>query len=424
MKRVLIFTASLFILASSVFAKNSYNPNGNPLTNRFFDITVDAPVQFSNNYFSIKDLFISNGEPVVIDFRDMAETLPDSGFRAIASATPSAAVNINTKGFGISFETGAELYTNIGIGKDLIDFLGYGNELYEDITASTDMCVDIFTYFKIPVRVTKEKVNFNIAPSFFLPLVHVASNDAKAVIKNSPDGKFNFDVYGRTNMYSLLRSDEFFVDGQFIFDPAMITTSLSQAFKSKNFGFDIEGSIDWKYSKALTVSAGYRIPILPGHLNNVAPMNYLMSYEVSISELSNGAKPESEYGIGESKSCDYVINRPLKLNASFAFDPFHNDCFVLSGMAGFGVRHPFASDISEVKFFPEYNFAVKLSLAGVLTNTYSTSYIDQLFIHQAALGLNLRVIEIDVGASLQSSTFASSFSMTGFGAFATVSIGF
>jgi hypothetical protein len=54
----------------------------------------------------------------------------------------------------------------------------------------------------------------------------------------------------------------------------------------------------------------------------------------------------------------------------------------------------------------------------------SHSYIDQLFRNEFAVAVNIRLVEVDAGISLQSASFAKSFTGAGLGAFVTVSIGF
>ena len=54
----------------------------------------------------------------------------------------------------------------------------------------------------------------------------------------------------------------------------------------------------------------------------------------------------------------------------------------------------------------------------------STEYTDRVFVHQAGLSLNIRLIEITTGLSAQSSDFVKSFTGAGFGAYVYVTVGF
>ena len=91
------------------------------------------------------------------------------------------------------------------------------------------------------------------------------------------------------------------------------------------------------------------------------------------------------------------------------------------GGVGLGVYHPFLEDAFP---YPEYYLSAGLNFLDFLKAKVSTEYTNQLFKHQFAADLNIRIIEIECGVSLQSTNLAKSFSKTGFGGYAVVSFGF
>ena len=119
----------------------------------------------------------------------------------------------------------------------------------------------------------------------------------------------------------------------------------------------------------------------------------------------------------------YEIHRPMKLGISANFHPF-GSLLTTDGYIGVGVRHPFAKDVSETKVYLDYSVAGRLSFWNFLSFEVSHSYMDQLFKNEFAVALNIRLVEVDAGVSLQSASFAKSFKGAGLGAFVTVAIGF
>lgn len=418
MKRLLTFLSLNLILLPLCFAQIS---ESDYFSNRFFEIKTDIPFQFSNNYFSISDIFGTEDGTVVIDLKDMADSLPKSGFNLASSFSPTVGFDINARKFGFGVLAGFDSSANVTLGKELFDFLGYGNELYEDINVDGNVNIDLFAYAKVPVAFNINKFEFLVAPSMFIPIVHCSSDKFYATVSNKADGTIAVNAAADLSLYSIIALSEIIDnEGNFIADMTTVSTMLSNSFQKKTFGFDLEGTVGWNMSDNLKISANYRFPIVPGKLNYKTSYNYSLSYEVTTSTISESTS-DSSSKLGDTEDCVYSINRPLKLNVSADFKPFYNNYFVLSAMGGLGVRHLFSS---EVVYFPEYSFGLKSSLASILTSKLRTSYIEQVFIHQVAFGLNVRVIELEVGISSQSSSFVSALKGSGLGAFVTLQVGF
>ena len=116
------------------------------------------------------------------------------------------------------------------------------------------------------------------------------------------------------------------------------------------------------------------------------------------------------------------------------FHPHHlltGTLLTTTGYLGLGFRHPFASAINqstggvdETQVYVDYSIGGRLSLWNILSLSLSHSYLDEIFKNEVALALNIRLIEVDAGISLQSPSFTKSFSGAGLGAFVTVCVGF
>lgn len=431
MKRLLsLFITSLF-LVTFCFGQSEY------FSKRFIEIKTDVPFQISNNYFTLNDIFGTKDGTIVIDLKDMANSLPKSGLDFRFYTSPNVALNVNARIFAVGINPGVEISSNFRIGKDFFDFLGNGNELYEDIKVDGGANLDIFAYLKIPFAIKIKKINCVFAPSIFVPLLHGTTNDISATIKNTTDSSFKINAKADASLYSMFAlSGIIGEDGKFsseFMDSTSFSFLLSESFRNTNFGFDLSGSLGWDFKDNLTFTANYRIPIYPGKLNYETNYKCSFDYEVDAStiigaEEETEQEQEAEYDFTDeytdSKECKYYINRPLKLNVSADFKPFHNEYFILSGMIGCGVVHPFASNKNEIAFYPEYSLGLKASLASVVTAKFKTAYLEQVFVNQASLGLNVHVIEFNFGISTQSSRFVSALKGSGLGAFVTLQVGF
>lgn len=417
MKKILVTLVALSLTVTSAFSKSFFEK-------RFFEVIADVPVQVSNNYLKISDFQKDN--ELVIDLRQMADTLPASGYRIIAAANPEVGFNINAGPVSTGLFAGLDVYGNIGIGKELFDLLGYGNTLNKDIVVDADAVIDTFLTAKAPITVDIRRVRCTLQSNLFIPIINANASNVNATVKNTTDGRFIIDAKGNVAVntildYNLLMNE----NGGLAMDPSVISGILTQAFMYNAVGFDISGSFDYRLSDMLMLTSNFSIPLRPGKLLFQTPVTVGMGYDISLMDALSKQMSEPEYSFekGECSFNETSINRPLKMNVGFEFSPFETRMIILSGMAGFGIRHPFTKMSGDTKFYPEYSFGARFSLAGAIKGGISTSYTDQLFSQQAALGLSIRIVEVNAGISTQSSTFKTSFQSTGLGAFINVAVG-
>ena len=115
----------------------------------------------------------------------------------------------------------------------------------------------------------------------------------------------------------------------------------------------------------------------------------------------------------------YWISRPFRTGAEIAWRPFGN-WMKFGALLGLGVKYPWTS---EAKPYIEYKGTVEASLFNILGINFSSSYINEVFVHQAGFMLNCRVLEIDCGVSAQGANFKKSCQGSGFGAYTGIRIG-
>lgn len=408
MKKIISAILMTIVLSGSVFA--------NFFSNRYFEIVVNAPFGVSNNTINILDYLFQ--EEVVIDLTEFADTMPEKGFGISAYANPSVATNFYFPHFDLGLKVGANTSVYSSISKDLFDFICKGNE-DENLQVEGTAEGDAFAFFEANLGFKNNKVKFSIVPSIFVPVAHVVCKDAVVTLKNpgedsEDEGKIIYDLAGSVNMYSIYNLKD-------------TDDILSNALGS--IGFDLGGTVEFSLFDFMDLGASIRVPVVPGRFTYQNTREFSMHAETDIQTIAGGnmydeeTYKEFEFPEGEWEETEYYINRPLKMAMKASFKPMGNFLTTTVG-GGLGIRNPFAHDQEEVSVYPEYYFGTKISLADVFAASLSTEYTDQIFSHQLGIVTNLRFVELDLGVSLQSDSFANSFSVSGLGGFATVIIGF
>lgn len=393
---------SLFLVLSVIL---SMGYSKNFLSERFFEIQIGVPADFSNNAISLDDIF---KKELTLDLAKIANEMPSEGLNLIVDAKPYVAINLNIAFIHIGMSAGVDVYEKMGISKDFFDFLGKGNEVGETLTFDFNNYTDLFAFCEADVGIDFSNFSIHVTPSLFVPIFSSSGSVAKVTFLNDEEGNINlnmntnFGVYSNFDMY-----DE---------------NILSDLFSNGN-GFDVGVSASLPFGRKLVFSGKARIPIVPGsyqykyssYYEATTTMNLLDS-SLNSSETNGNIKDFSKEVLEEK----IYINRPMKFNL-YADYLLVGNVLKLRAGGGMGVFRPFLTDSFT---YPEYYFSAGINLFDFIKASISTEYTSQIFKHQIALGINVRLIELDCGVSLQSTDFMKSFSNNGFGAYAIVSIGF
>ena len=393
---------SLFLVLSVIL---SMGYSKNFLSERFFEFQIGVPVDFSNNAISFDDVF---KKELILDLAKIANEMPSEGLNLIVDTKPYVAINLNIAFIHLGMSAGVDVYEKMGISKDFFDFLGKGNEVGETLTFDFNNYTDLFAFCEADVGIDFSNFSIHVTPSLFVPIFSSSGSVAKVTFLNDEEGNINlnmntnFGVYSNFDMY-----DENF---------------LSDLFSNGN-GFDVGVSASLPFGRKLVFSGKARIPIVPGsyqykyssYYEATTTMNLLDS-SLNSSETNGNIKDFSKEVLEEK----IYINRPMKFNL-YADYLLVGNVLKLRAGGGMGVFRPFLTDSFT---YPEYYFSAGINLFDFIKASISTEYTSQIFKHQIALGINVRLIELDCGVSLQSTDFMKSFSNNGFGAYAIVSIGF
>ena len=158
------------------------------------------PITVTNNAFSLKDIL---KEELVIDLAKIADEMPKNGYSVITTVNPSFGWNLNIKDFHFSSFVGVDTFEKFTISKDLFEFFGYGNELYEDLSVAMTTNVDVFAHLDTKASFKAGDFGISIEPSFFLPVAHATTEESKIVVKNDAEGNLGTELIAKAALYTV-----------------------------------------------------------------------------------------------------------------------------------------------------------------------------------------------------------------------------
>lgn len=396
MKRIISLCFILISLFSSAFAYNWFD-------DRYFELSVGSKFGLSNNSLQIGDFLKKD---VVIDLKKLAEQMPENGWTLNSYLLPEVSLRLNLRKVQIALTSGTEVWSEGNVSKDLFNYIGKGNSLYQTVNISQKINADAFAFEEISVGFNIKKFKIVVKPAFFMPVFHAGSSNGLLKMNNLSDGSFNIDYSSDIEIYSA-----FAISG-------------GGGFKG-GLGFDLGGSLSYPLFDFLTLTGNIRVPLVPGRLKYKTVQTTSLNFTTTVDKIINGNLGENNFSSshGDSQSADYLINRPMKFSAAADFTPF-GKWLVFTGGLGLGFRHPFTNDKDSFEFFGEYYLAASLRLLNILKFTFSSEYYEKLFIHQLAFSANARILELVFGLNAQSTDFLKSCSGGGLGGLFAVKIGY
>jgi len=404
MKRIITAIFTILVLSSLVFSEGFFSKN------RFLEIKAGTTVGLSNNILSAPDYMKKD---LVIDLRKIADQCPQNGFQVLANLQPEAAMKISIKSISVGFSIGAELYENMNIDRSLFEFLGYGNSLGQNITAAIKNETELFAYAKVDVGFNLRRLRFSIQPSIFVPLVEIKGNGGTVTAVNDAAGNLNINADLNMEVYTPF-DISFDQDGKIKIN----TDSLEKCMFS-GYGFDVSAALSIPFTKTFSIEADARVPLVPGRIKKKYLVTGAFSLNSPVMQLGNNQIVSETPHCGDAMEADFVINRPFKVHAYLGKSFLNNLLFLRAG-GGICVRRPL---LENSIFYPEYYVGLELNFVNMLKFCVSTQYTDQIFIHQIGSTINIRVLQLDLGASIQSADLKKSFAFSGLGLYAYVTVG-
>ena len=384
---------------------------------RFYEVRFGAEAGFSNNLLAANELL---QKELVIDLPTLYAECPKNGMTFIATANPSSEMNVNVLGVTVGVKTGIDVYEKMNFERGFFEFLGKGNTLGEPLSFGFTNDTDIFAYSQLNVGFKVWKFMVYAQPSVFLPVLSIRNSGGVLTVQNDEDGSIHAALDANFNIFSGFTLTQYDADSGSYKMNNIGADTIDEAIAS-GYGFDLGGTMRLPLGRDLSIDAVARIPMIPGKLNSHASYSAGFTYDAeSIMGLTDAEMETSSGGFGASESETLYINRPLKA-AVYVNQNILGTLLTLRGGAGFGVQRPFSDSFY---IYPEYYLGAELNLADVMKFNVSTQYRDQLFIHQMGGTVNIRLIQVDAGVSVQSANFIKSCQGAGFGAYTYFTLGF
>jgi len=368
------------------------------LKNRGFEIVlVDLNAGFGNSFLAAIDIL---QETAVVNLDDFTR-----GFKADLGVhlTP-VAININWKdkwGFGFDLAK-VSVFGNVDLPENLLQLHQAKNELF-GAGAAVFVDVGIPTFFHI------KKLKLTVRPAVFLPVAYAEPN-IKYTFTEKNNGIL-IDVNYDMHIYSSLSLSKI-ISGSFDFK------EIPDALNISTMGFDFNLGFEYPLFSWLDIGVDMQnIPIKLSVLNQYMRLKGKAFFDSSVIDIadliSGGEFPDNAFGYPEDFTPTYgsgekKILRPFKFLASAVYKPLKNPLLALIPSIGFSLS-PLYATIASV----EGGLKFRVDLANMFITTIGIGYEDRLWRNSVNFVINLKLIELDFGAAVESEDFVKSWQGAG-----------
>ncbi|MDR0411650.1 MAG: hypothetical protein LBH75_06725 [Treponema sp.] len=381
---------------------------------RFVEFGVNGSVGLSNNFAGLSDILRKN---IMLDMSELADRIKTDGWNINMNVNADVFFNFNISprwGFGFSSSVSGDI--NATLSKSLMTLLAKGNISNPSQSGGVSVSGGVFTDVGLDMhgRFLKDnKLKVSLIPSMFVPVVYIPKSGITYQL-NAHDA-LTVTAGGKIEVFTPIYTESIVENSSFNMDVLNINSILGQR------GFDFTLTAEYDLFPWLNVGGGFtHIPLSPAVLENRMSATLPNGVIIDGSGLIEGATdnliniPDLEI-VYDKKNLKII--RPMRFDIYADYKPFNRNLFIIRPNIGFTVFTP------EDK--ARFNATLGVSLnTPVLLIHASSGYDELLWKHKLWLGLNLRVIEIDVGLHLSSQDFKQSFDMSGAGITVGVKLGF
>jgi hypothetical protein len=258
----------------------------------------------------------------------------------------------------------------------------------------------------------------------FVPVVYVPKPSGKIVLdtSNAVSGEFfiETDVYSPIALKQFLdTSDSSGPSGSFEIDPWAILDAR---------GFDFSLTAEYELLPALDLGGSVsHIPLMPASLNH--RMHNRMAYSFNSGDASILDMIDEDFDFDSvfteesaetvyDDNAAYRVFRPLSFDVYVQYKPLKTKSIILKPNFGFSVLTVYEKTC--------FNFGLegKLDWKNFVSLTLRSGLRERFWRHEAAIMLNLRVVELNIGVGIQSQGFKDSFKIKGAEIAAGLRLGF
>jgi hypothetical protein len=371
---------------------------------RWFEVGFDAGVGVANNFVGVSDILKQN---IIIDMTKIGTEINKNGISLGFNVDADVFINMNFVekwGFGLFSTVSGSV--NLNLPKSIFTLVSEGNINQHSQSGSITAFGGIFADAGVDIHarpLKDNKLKVSLIPAAFLPIMYIpkasvgfklSADNALAVTTEEAD----INVYAPVPLKGLINGD--FSD---------ISTDMNGYMDQ--LGFDLSLAGEYALFPFLDVGASVKnIPIVPSELKNRMNIHVAETEVINVDGLLGGDIPEVEIPEYDSvyDTTSYKVKRPMRFDIYGMLKPFSRDLFIFKPDIGVTFLTPDET--------PHFNFNLEAQLnTPVIILHASTGYEELLWRHRVLFGLNLRLVEIDIGLDLRSQDFLQSFKMSGAG---------
>jgi len=377
---------------------NIFNTTKTPFRteNRVIELGFNFGIGISNNFLRINEIF---RETLVLDFDNISNGF---GMNMGLDYVPFY-FNYKTETWGIGLSANFNTTGALRVSENLIS-LNLAENDKSEASAAAFVSAGIDSFF----HVKKFKISFR--PAVFFPIAYLKTELSYSV-GIERDFTVNMEAYYDIKIYTAFPLEDIDRDNYLSGFPGF-DFSLGVAYPlAKEIGLQDRFPI-FNFDVGLDL---INIPIYGSRLDNYMHIFSRMASDDFIDGAFYGGGWEYEY-IEDYDASGKRLYRPFKSITWVSWKPIPGSSFLtLNPSVGFAINPIYVKPLHL-----ETGFNMILSFANTFITTAGIRYDDRVWINSFDLALNVRMFEINLGASLQSPSFTRSFDASGLG----VSFGF
>lgn len=399
--RKLVMVAVLGIISgTALFADGPQYPY-----RRFIEFGFDAGIGFANNFIGVGDILT---QQIVINLDEIGSKIKAGGVSLDFDPSANVFFNVNVSkkwGFGLFSSVSGSL--NLNLPKSMFTLLSEGNRNQHSQDGDISLFGGIFADvgFDAHAKFLNEKLRISLKPAMFVPIVYVPKSSISYGLQ--ANDSFKVTASGEVGVYTPI--------------PLGGEAQADYASMFNNSGFDLTVSGEFSLFSFLDIGASLtHFPLVSAVLEN----RRLMKIDRDIIDGS-GILTGDDIDIDMPSSDDMTddttnpinVRRPMRFDVFARFKPLKRNLIMLIPQVGITMFTP------EDK--TRFNATVEFQLnTPVFLLSASTGYDELLWRHRLGIGINLRIIEFDVGVDLRSQDFVQSFKLNGAGVSVGLKMGF
>lgn len=390
---------------------------------RYFEFGVNnAGAGFANNFFGVGDIF---RKQIRIN-QELLKKIKEDGFVAEFDVDAGAFINFNTQNWGFDITASVAGDVSFEAPKSFFTLLSEGNKEGHSSSGTfgfygavyTETAVDIHARF-----MQNKQLKISVIPSMFIPLVYIPKGGFTYNLKMERE-QVLFSVDGSLDMYAPFSIDALMDDPNGI--------EYMSMFDAKGFDLSLNAEYDVFKDGYDWLTAGFNIksiPLAPASLQyrtrmafENSPWNILDTPDL-LGGLTSGDDDLFKLPSDDDITFDPVegeikVMRPVRFDLYSNVRPFETKIVVVRPSIGLTV----ANTLDGKSHF-NYSLTAELNTPVFLLHLF-TAYDELVYKHGLMIGINFRIIEVDVGVDVRSRDFVQSFDLNGVRVWAGARVGF